>query len=117
MANIWHNLYRSLFGYRGLHVWRALCAFGFSFALVVLIVLVIGNAQDFLERTQLLLLLILQYSFLFSLCAGVYYTAANVIHRHDRKFGFGLVGGLLSITGGLVGTIMVIFVRVLIGRA
>ena len=87
------------------HIAGRLCAFLFSVMVITVGLFLLGNAQEFLERTQLLLLRILKTGSIVFLCTAVYFMIMLVFEgirlRRFRIGQFFLTLGGVALVGAV----------------
>lgn len=83
--------------------------FLFVFQAIVFFYFVVGNFQDFVDSTQILLLKVQKVSGIFFIIYAVYSILVQIVYGAARK-GFSLVRFCFTIVGFLVGSGMVIIV-------
>ncbi|TVR03795.1 MAG: hypothetical protein EA403_06190 [Spirochaetaceae bacterium] len=71
--------------YRTMRILESVCTFFFAGSLIVLTLYLLGNAQEFLEETQRLLLSLLRWTSLLSALSGLYYMVNLILWMVSRR--------------------------------
>lgn len=71
--------------YRTMRILESVCTFFFAGSLIVLTLYLLGNAQEFLDETQRLLLGLLGWTSLLSALSGLYYLVTLILWMVSRR--------------------------------
>ena len=108
--------FHSSAAYRNMRLLESISAFFFFCSLAVAGLFVLGNVQEFMDSTQMLLLSILRVSGLLCALTGVYYTVSLIFWMiNRRKFLVGrFVYAVVATTVGAGFSLAVTFLGVLL---
>ncbi len=111
-----HKRLRGSALYRNMRLLESITGFFFSCSLVVLGLFLLGNYQEFLDQTQMLMLSILRMCGLLCALTGVYYSGSLLLWmiRRRRFLLLRVLYALIATTSGIVLTLGVTFLTVML---